>query len=143
MNKLRTICPKYHESFKNSKTRVQFYWLLLKIECIHWTFCSVYHYHGISGDMTYCCSYFKKVFLLTRDGFLNHCPMKPLVICQPLRKFDMFTFVVSRIVCSILFFSVNEGNQSFGFLTGKRKGEIFQKGIETVWNYGIGVKRSK
>ena len=54
--------------------------------------------------------------------------MKPLVISQPLRKFDMFTFVVSHIVCSILFFSVNEGNQSLGFLTGKSKGGNFSKG---------------
>ena len=27
-NKLRTIYPKNHESFKNSKRRVQFYWFL-------------------------------------------------------------------------------------------------------------------
>ena len=27
-NKLRTICPKNHENFKNGKPRVQFYWFL-------------------------------------------------------------------------------------------------------------------
>ena len=27
-NKLRTICPKNHENFKNSKLGVQFYWYL-------------------------------------------------------------------------------------------------------------------
>ena len=27
-NKLRTIYPKNHENFKNSKPRVQFYWFL-------------------------------------------------------------------------------------------------------------------
>ena len=32
-NKLRTIYPKNHESFKNSKPRVQFYWFLSKKEC--------------------------------------------------------------------------------------------------------------
>ena len=26
MNKFRTIYPKYYENFKNSKSRVQFYW---------------------------------------------------------------------------------------------------------------------
>ena len=29
-NKLRTIFPKNHENFKNSKPRVQFYWFLYK-----------------------------------------------------------------------------------------------------------------
>ena len=29
-NKLRTICTKNHESFKNNKSRVQFYWFSLK-----------------------------------------------------------------------------------------------------------------
>ena len=47
------------------------------------------------------------MFLLTRDGFLNHCPVKPLVICQPLIKFDM---------CSILFVSVNGGIRGLDFL---------------------------
>ena len=32
-SKLRTIYPKNHEKFKNSKPRVQFYWFLLKKEC--------------------------------------------------------------------------------------------------------------
>ena len=27
-NKLRTIYPKNHENFKNSKPRIQFYWFL-------------------------------------------------------------------------------------------------------------------
>ena len=29
-NILQTICPKNHENFKNSKSRVQFYWFLYK-----------------------------------------------------------------------------------------------------------------
>ena len=40
------------------------------------------------------------MFLLTRDGFLNHGPMKPFVIYQ----FEMITFVVLRTMCSILIF---------------------------------------
>ena len=32
-NKLRIIYPKSHESFKNSKPKVQFYWFLYKKEC--------------------------------------------------------------------------------------------------------------
>ena len=36
------------------------------------------------------------MFLLTRDTFLNHCPMKLFVICQ----FDIFTFVISHAMCS-------------------------------------------
>ena len=31
--------------------------------------------------------------LLTRYDFLNHCPMKPLVISQSLSKLDMFTLM--------------------------------------------------
>ena len=31
-NKLRTIYPKNHEHFKNSKPRVEFYWFLYKKE---------------------------------------------------------------------------------------------------------------
>ena len=40
------------------------------------------------------------MFSLTRDSFLNHHTMKPFVICQ----FKMFTFVVFRTICSLLFF---------------------------------------
>ena len=37
------------------------------------------------------------------------------VICQALSKFDMFTFVVSRTMCFILFiFSVNVGERGEG-----------------------------
>ena len=32
------------------------------------------------------------LFLLTRDGFLNHSPMKPAVFYQLLSKSGMFTF---------------------------------------------------
>ena len=32
--RIRTIYPKSHENFKNSKPRVQFYWFLYKKECI-------------------------------------------------------------------------------------------------------------
>ena len=41
-NKLRAIYPKNYENFKKSKTRVQFYWFLLKKECSgSWSsFCS-------------------------------------------------------------------------------------------------------
>ena len=44
--------------------------------------------------------------------------MKPLVICQPRSKFDMFIFVVSYTMCSILFFSLTQkvGN----FQTGEQ-----------------------
>ena len=35
---------------------------------------------------------------------LPHSPKKPLVICQPLSKFDIFTFVVSHAMSFILFF---------------------------------------
>ena len=37
--------------------------------------------------------------------------MKPLIICQPRIKFDMFTFVVSHTMCSIFFYvTQKEGN---------------------------------
>ena len=36
-NKLRKIYPNNHENFKNSKPRVQFYWFLLKKDCIAFT----------------------------------------------------------------------------------------------------------
>ena len=70
---------------------------------------------------------------MIRDGFSNHCPMKPFVICQPLGKFDMFTFLVSHAVGSILFFlqvgQGGEGNEVFGFLVGEHKrGGQFSKG---------------
>ena len=32
-NKLKTIYPKNHENFKNSKSKVQFYWFVNKKEC--------------------------------------------------------------------------------------------------------------
>ena len=39
-------------------------------------------------------------FLLTRDGFLNHFPMKRLVICQPLMKFDtVVSLLLFHIQC--------------------------------------------
>ena len=62
------------------------------------------------------------MLLLTRNGFLNHYPMKPFVICQPVSKFDMFSFVVSHIKCSISFFS------------GRQKGDNFQREGWGNWN---------
>ena len=62
------------------------------------------------------------MLLLTRDGFLNHYPMKTFVICQPVNEFDMFSFVVSHIMCSISFFS------------GRQKGYNFQRGGVGNWN---------
>ena len=64
------------------------------------------------------------MFLLTRDGFLNHCPMTFLVICQPRRKFDMLTFVVSHTMYSILFFMEH------------KRGLIFKAEMKLEWNYG-------
>ena len=63
------------------------------------------------------------MFLLTRDGFLNHCPITFLVICQPRRKFDMLTFVVSHIMCSILFFMEH------------KRCLIFKAEMKLEWNY--------
>ena len=86
------------------------------------------------------------MFLLTRDGFIYHCPMKP-VICQLLNKFDMFTFVASHTVCSILSFSVNGGDRGGGervldFWCVNTKGDNFKGGIKLRWNYGTDVKKS-
>ena len=58
------------------------------------------------------------MFLLTRAGVLNHCLMKPFVICQ----FEMFTFVVSHTMFPTYFFCKSE-NQIFGFLVGEYKRE--------------------
>ena len=60
------------------------------------------------------------MFLLTGDGFLNHCPIKPFVIYQ----FDMFTFFVSHTMCSILFFSGNWSEPEFW---------IFEGGTQKLW----------
>ena len=74
------------------------------------------------------------MFLLTRDGFLNHGPMKPFVIYQ----FEMFTFFVSRTMCSILFFSVNRGKPAFWVFDGG----TLKRGTKLVSNYNTDVKGS-
>ena len=65
--------------------------------------------------MLYCLQYFDYLFdsfLLTRDSFLNYCPMKLAVVCQPVSKFGMFTCV----------FSLNgKAKKIFGFLVGEHK----------------------
>ena len=54
------------------------------------------------------------MFSLTRDDLLNHCPrFHPLVICQPISKFDVFTFIVSHTMCSILFFTEEKSGTIF------------------------------
>ena len=84
-----------------------------------------------------------------RMAFESNCPVKAFVICQPLGKFDIFTFLVSDRLCSIVFFfSVDGGNQSFGFLVGNTKvegggGGIKEGGGKLGWNYGTDVNRSK
>ena len=71
------------------------------------------------------------MLLLTRDDFLNHCSIQPLVICQTLSKFYIFTF--RCFTCNVfhIIFSVNESellNQSFGFLVGEdKRGGKFQR----------------
>ena len=47
---------------------------------------------------------------------LSYDPMNPPVICLALRRFYMFTFVVSLTLCSN-FVSIKEGKSS-GFLVG-------------------------
>ena len=66
--------------------------------------------------------------MLTRYGFLNHCPMKPAVVCQP--KFGMFTFVFSHIMCLIVFFFFNWGRKQdyWIFVGGTQK---------TGWKWGF------
>ena len=76
------------------------------------------------------------MFLLTRDGLLNHCCVETPVICQPVRKFDMLTLVALHTMCSILFFL-----SEFGILVGNAIGEQFSKGDKT--RCGTDVKRSK
>ena len=65
--------------------------------------------------------------LLTRDGFFNNYPVKPMVICQPLSNFDMFTFVVSHTVCSILVFLKIGGNRVFIFGGEIQKGAFLKE----------------
>ena len=74
------------------------------------------------------------MFFLTRNGFLNHCPTKPHVICQPQSKFDMFTFVISHGMCSIL------------FLLKYKRGENFQRDDQTgmkLWDRCKDILKSK
>ena len=81
--------------------------------------------------------------LLTRDGFLNNCPMKPFVICHPISKFDMLTFFVSHTVCSIFFFC-KLGALEFLIFGVKTENGAFSKEGRTKleWNYGTIVKSS-
>ena len=48
------------------------------------------------------------MLLLTRDDFLNHCPIQPLVICQTLSKFYIFTFCCFTCNVFHIIFSLNE-----------------------------------
>ena len=86
------------------------------------------------------------MFLMTRDGFLNHCPMKSFVICQ----LDMFTFVVSHTTI----FSVNREKREFWiFGDGTQNGGQFSNGGTklvvkngTTWgnlNLGQNFKKTK
>ena len=71
------------------------------------------------------------MFLFTRDCFLNHCSMKPLVICQPPSKFDMFIFLFTYNLFHIIFV-LNEGPEFciFGGGTQKR-GQSSKQGKQT------------
>ena len=73
--------------------------------------------------------------LLTRCDFLNHCPMKPLVISQSLSKLDMFTLMFYIYVFHNISFVNGGGNQSFGFLVGEHKNEQLSK---DGWGEGEG-----
>ena len=67
------------------------------------------------------------MFLLKRDGFLNHCPMKPFVICQ----FDMFNFVISYDVLHIIFSEKPSGTRVLDFWWENTKGEQFETTAQT------------
>ena len=55
-----------------------------------------------------------------------------------LLTFEMFTFAVSRTMCSILFFSVNRGKPEFWIFDGG----TLKRGTKLVSNYNTDVKRS-
>ena len=55
-----------------------------------------------------------------------------------LLTFEMFTFVVSRTMCSILFFSVNRGKPAFWIFDGG----TLKRGTKLVSNYNTDVKGS-
>ena len=62
------------------------------------------------------------MFLLASDDFLNHCPRKPLVICQPRSKFD------KQCV-------------PYYLIQHRKGGQFSKKGLG--WNYGTDVKKSQ
>ena len=67
-------------------------------------------------------------FLLTRDGFLNDCPLKPAVVCQPLSKFGIFNFVASYKIPFIVVFYLNGGASKIsGYLVEEHNREKFSK----------------
>ena len=75
---------------------------------------------------TFSCLFYS--FLLTRDGFKNHCNMKPVVVFQSLSKFGMFTFVVSYTMFFVVFFTLTGGaNKIFRFLVGEEERRNFQR----------------
>ena len=55
-----------------------------------------------------------------------------------LLTFEMFTFAVSRTMCSTLFFSVNRGKPEFWIFDGG----TLKRGTKLVSNYNTDVKRS-
>ena len=57
--------------------------------------------------------------------------MKPLAICQPLSKYNMFTFVVLYTMCfnfSFLYRRGGVGGQSFAFLVGEHRSPTIFEG---------------
>ena len=67
-----------------------------------------------------------------RMAFESNCPVKAFVICQPLGKFDIFTFLVSDRLCSIVFFFCRWGKPEFWIFGGEHKsggrGRGYQRG---------------
>ena len=55
--------------------------------------------------------------------------MKSAMVCQPLSKFGIFTFLVSYIIVFVVLFSLNGvENKIFGFLVREnKKGRQFSK----------------
>ena len=62
-------------------------------------------------------------FIDKRDGFSSHCPIKSLVICQPLKKFDMFIFFCFTYNVFHIIFPENQwGTRVLNFWWGKQRG---------------------
>ena len=78
-------------------------------------------------------TYRRCMLLLTRDGFLNHCPMKPLVMCQPLSKFEYVHFCCFTYSVFHIIFSINGGTKVLDFWWGDtNEGAIFKEGDQTM-----------